>query len=73
MLLQRFSRYSLDSKNTEIAINKLNDFITRFPNSEKVEESDKLINELREKLAKNNLKMQSNITKLKTINQQLLL
>ncbi|MDC3115631.1 outer membrane protein assembly factor BamD [Bacteroidota bacterium] len=45
-------RYSLDSKNTEIAINKLNDFINRFPNSEKVEESDKLINELREKLAK---------------------
>ena len=32
-------RYSLDSKNTEIAINKLNDFINRFPNSEKVEES----------------------------------
>ena len=43
---------TLDSKNTEIAINKFNDFINRFPSSERVEESDKLINELREKLAK---------------------
>ena len=33
-------------KNTEIAINKLNDFINRFPSSKRVEESDKLINEL---------------------------
>ena len=42
--------YSLDASNTLQAINELQYFIDRYPTSEKVSESNKLIDELREKL-----------------------
>ena len=42
--------YSLDASHTLQAINELQYFIDRYPSSEKVSESNKLIDELREKL-----------------------
>ena len=45
-------RFSLDSKNTIIAIEKLQGFINKFPKSDKVANSNLLIDELRLKLAK---------------------
>lgn len=42
--------YNLDQKNTYAAIKELQGFIDRFPNSERVAEANKLMNELRQKL-----------------------
>ena len=44
--------YSLDASNTFQAINELQYFIDKFPTSDKVSQSNKLIDELREKLEK---------------------
>ncbi len=44
--------YKLDSKNTYKAINKLQLFTNLYPKSERVEQCNNLIDELREKLAK---------------------
>lgn len=55
--------YSLDASNTFQAINELQYFIDKFPLSDKVPQSNKLIDELREKLEKkayNNAKLYYN-------------
>lgn len=44
--------YSLESKNTERAINELQIFIDKYPSSSRVEKCNVLIDELRSKLAK---------------------
>ncbi len=45
-------RYSLDQKETYRGMEKLQDFINTYPNSEKREEANKLVTELRTKLEK---------------------
>ncbi len=45
-------RYKLDQKYTRKAVEKFRIFNSRYPNSEQVDKADKLIVELREKLAK---------------------
>ncbi len=45
-------RYDLDQSETHKAINKLQDFINRFPESEKLEVANELVTELRVKLEK---------------------
>jgi outer membrane protein assembly factor BamD len=44
--------YLLDQKNTVLAIDELQSFINRYPESPRVEEANGLIDELREKLEK---------------------
>lgn len=45
-------RYSLDQKETETALTKLQGFITKYPESEYLSESNELVQELTEKLEK---------------------
>lgn len=49
-------RYSLDQTNTLQAIRELQRFINRYPNSERVEDSNQLIDELRYKLERKRFK-----------------
>ncbi|MCP4551490.1 MAG: outer membrane protein assembly factor BamD [Bacteroidetes bacterium] len=45
-------KYSLDQSNTDLAIQELQSFINQYPNSSRIEECNRLIDDLREKLEK---------------------
>ena len=63
--------YSLDQDDTNTAIEKLQVFVNRYPNSEYVSEAIELIEQLQNKLRKKILKSLSNIILLETIILQL--
>ena len=63
MLMLRFLLCTaLDQKDTEKALNKLQDYINRYPDSERMVEVNNLVEELLRKLERKSLKMPDSFT-----------
>lgn len=57
-------RYSLDQEDTYKALEKLQSYINKYPNSEKRPEANKLVSELKEKLEKKDIEVANQLLKI---------